>query len=444
MLSSTVRAASPASRLRPRFSTALAAHRGYGLDISVAVVVSVLVRLPWVIFIRHGLVWDSTFYYWSAKSIAAGHGYSILGHPTAFFPVGWPAFLGGVFALTGPSIVAILVVNLILWSATTGLVYALARRMGGRATGVVAALLVATSPTLTLYVLRAYSEALFIPLLLLVCLLLTARRETPTLRAAAWAGVCLGLAILVRSTAVVLPFLLPLWLLLRRPVRESWRAAAVLCSVSCLVVAPWIVRNELVMHSFAISTNGGYTLWSGTKEGQHAPLAWAISSAHDEVRQNSELTHKSVSFALHHTGTWLGLVPGKFRGLMGWSDRPIRNALRFQYGPDPRGPRVYMRPRTLHGAERTLVRGALHHEWIFRGWHYAFWVLGGVATALAAWRRKPAASIVLLLVAFWIGFHSVFFFGDKRFMISVTPLVAAPLAWMLVRTVSAFPRSKND
>ena len=43
---------------------------------------------------------------------------------------------------------------------------------------------------------------------------------------------------------------------------------------------------------------------------------------------------------------------------------------------------------------------------------------------------------MLLLVAFWIVFHSVFFFGDKRFMISVTPLVAAPLAWMLVRTAS--------
>ncbi len=54
------------------------------------------------------------------------------------------------------------------------------------------------------------------------------RRETPSLRRAAIAGVLLGAAILVRSTAELLPLLLPLWLLLRRPRRESWRAALVL------------------------------------------------------------------------------------------------------------------------------------------------------------------------------------------------------------------------
>jgi hypothetical protein len=29
-------------------------------------------------------------------------------------------------------------------------------------------------------------------------------------------------------------------------------------------------------------------------------------------------------------------------------------------------------------------------------------------------------------------FHSLFFFGDVRFMISVSPLLAAPIAWLLV------------
>ena len=60
-MSSTGRTVSPASRGRPRFPAALTAHPDYLLDISAAAAVSVLVRLPWVIFIRHGLVWDSTF-----------------------------------------------------------------------------------------------------------------------------------------------------------------------------------------------------------------------------------------------------------------------------------------------------------------------------------------------------------------------------------------------
>jgi asparagine N-glycosylation enzyme membrane subunit Stt3 len=140
---------------------------------------SVLVRLPWVLIVHPVPVSDTRYYYFSARSIADGHGYQILGHPTAFFPVGWPAFLGGLFSLTGPSMLAIEVLNLVLWSVTTALVYVLGRRLGGRATGVVAGVLVALSPTMAVFVMRAYSEALFIPLLLGMCLLLTSRARRP-------------------------------------------------------------------------------------------------------------------------------------------------------------------------------------------------------------------------------------------------------------------------
>lgn len=435
-MTSAAPAATRPSRPWRRLAAVVAARPDYTLDLALAAAVSVLFRLPWIVIVRHGLVWDSTFYFYAAKSIAAGHGYSILGHPTAFFPVGWSAFLGLFFALTGPSIWTILVLNLILWSVTAALVYVLARRMAGRGAGIVAALIVGSSPTLTLYVLRAYSEALFIPLLLAVCLFLTARRQAPTRRAAALAGICLGCAILVRSTAAPLPFLLPLWLLVRNPWREAWRAAATLFAVSSLVVAPWVIRNAVVMHAPELSTNGGYTLWIGNhlppQPGQRHPQLWAIDSVHAEVHQNSQLTRASLSFMVHHTGTWLNRVPHKFEKLMSWNASPLDNALRFQYGPDPRGRLVYTPPPTLGGAEGTLVRGALDNTWIFRVWHYAFWALGGLAMLLALWRRKPAAGLVLLLVGFWIVFHGLFFFGDVRFMISVTPLVAAPLAWLLV------------
>jgi len=422
---------------------ALGARRDYVVDLGVAALVSTAFRLPWVVIVHHGLVWDSTFYYWAAKSIASGHGYAILGHPTGFFPVGWSAFLAFFFVFTGPSVWTILVLNLILWSVTAGLVYLLGRRMAGRAAGIVASLLIGVSPVLTVYVLRAYSEALFIPLLIAVVLLVTARREAPTLRLAALAGICLGCAILVRSTAAPLPFLIPLWLLVRNPWRESWRAAVTFCVASCLVVMPWVVRNAIVMHAPELSTNGGYTLWIGNhlppKPGERHPASWAIDSARDEVHQNSALTRASISFMVHDTGTWLGRVPHKFETLMGWNASPIKNALRYQAGQDPRGRLTYTPPATLTGAEGTLIRGALDNSWIFRVWHYAFWILGGIAALLALWRRKPAAGLVVLLVAFWMAFHSLFFFGDVRFMISVSPLLAAPIAWLLVegaRTVS--------
>jgi len=375
--------------------------------------------------------------------MAAGHGYSILGHETAFFPVGWPLFIGALFLFTGPSIVAVLVANLFLWAVITGLVYVLGRQMSGRTTGRVAALIVATSPTLALYELRAYSEALFIPLLLLACLLLTRRREAPTLRIAALAGLLLGAATLVRSNAAPLVVLLPLWLIVRNSPRIAWRPAAALCAAACLVVTPWVIRNAVVMHTVALDTHGGYTLYIGDGPRSYASVlkyvTWGIATAQDEVKQNSQLTSASLSFMRNHTGTWLGRVPDKFTHLMGWSSSTILNALRFQKSGDPTGPVYYRRPKSLRGAEGTLVRGMLDNLWLFRLWHYAFWVLGGIALLLAYVRRKPGADLALLLVAFWIVFHTVFFFGDIRYMISVTPLVAPALAWLLVGAIR-YPR----
>lgn len=401
---------------------------------------SVLVRLPWVLIVHPEPVSDTRFYYFSAESIANGNGYQILGHPTAFFPVGWPAFLGGLFYFTGPSMLAIEVLNLVLWAVVAALVYVLGRRLDGRATGVVAGVLVALSPTMAIFVMRAYSEALFIPLLLGMCLLLTSKRETVSVRNAALAGVFLGAAILVRSTAQMLILILPLWLLLRRPRRESWRAALALGVTSCLVLVPWMVRNMAVMHTTSLSTNGGVTLWLGSNPRatggwiSYGKNNWAINSADAEVKQNKELTREAINYAIDHPGRYFELLPPKFTRLMGWSTAPLTIVQLEQSGPDPSVPHpARTSTRKLDSAERTLLGGALARTWMFELWHYLFWVLGAVALALAVWRRRPTADIAALLIGFWILFHVVFIHGEPRYMLSVEPLVAPALAWLLVR-----------
>jgi len=118
---------SPASR---KLVSKLTSRRAWLIDLLAVTALSVLVRLPWVLLVHPVSTGDSRFYYLSARSMAEGHGYQILGHPTAFFPVGWPAFLAGLFTFTGPSVLAIEILNLVLWAATTALVYALGRRLG--------------------------------------------------------------------------------------------------------------------------------------------------------------------------------------------------------------------------------------------------------------------------------------------------------------------------
>ncbi|MGA9762724.1 MAG: glycosyltransferase family 39 protein [Gaiellaceae bacterium] len=434
---------------RRRAAAATATRRAWLIDLSVISALSVLVRLPWVLIVHPTPVSDTRFYYLSAQSIADGHGYQILGHATTFFPVGWPAFLAGLFTITGPSMPAIEILNLVLWAVTAGLVYALGRRMGGRAVGLVAGILVAIAPTMAIFVMRAYSEALFIPLLLIVVLLLTARRETPSLRSAALAGALLGAAILVRSTAEALILILPLWLLWRRPRQEAWRAALVLGVSSCLVLAPWVVRNELVMHTSSLSTNGGVTLWLGANPratggwinyGKHN---WAISSAAAEVKQNNTLTRDAILYDVHHPGRYFSLLGPKFTRLMGWSTSPLTIVELEQPGPDPSVPHpARTSTRKLDSAERTLLGGALNKTWAFELWHYSYWVLGAAALLLATWRRRPGASIAAILVGFWILFHVFLIHGEPRYMLSVTPLVAPALAWLLVeaarRAAAAF------
>ena len=414
---------------------------------------SVLVRLPWVLIVHPTPVSDTRFYYLSARSIAEGHGYQILGHPTAFFPVGWPAFLGGLFSITGPSMLAIEVLNLVLWSVTAALVYVLGRRLGGRATGVVAGVLTAVSPTMAVFVMRANSEALFIPLLLIMCLLLTSRRETPSVRNAALAGVFLGAAVLVRSTAQLLILVLPLWLLLRHSRRESWRAALSLGITSCLVLAPWVARNMVVMHTTSLSTNGGVTLWLGSNPRanggwiNYGKNNWAISSADAEVDQNTTLTREAISYAVHHPGRYLSLMPPKFTRLMRWSTAPLTIVELEQPGPDPSVPHpARTSTRKLDSAESTLLGGALARTWAFELWHYLYWVLGGIALLLATRRRLPGAGLAALLVGFWIVFHVLLVHGEARYMLSVEPLVAPALAWLLVegsRRAAALARGRS-
>ena len=288
---------------------------------------------------------------------------------------------------------------------------------------------------MTVYAMRGVSEGLFIPLLLGVCLLvLTRDGRSPSLRRAALAGLLLGFAILVRSSALLLPLLLPLWLLWRRPRRESWRAALVLGVTSCVVLVPWLVRNEVVMHTSALSTNGGYTIWMGANPkatGGFAPRRnrWPVLGIAYETHQNSTLLSESVSYVIHHPLDWLGLIPAKTEQLMLWNPGLLQSDLAAQTGNNPRGG---WHARRVTGAEATLIKGSLHHLWLFKLWHYLYWSLGGIALALAARKRLPGAGLAALLVGFWIIFHATLVIGEPRYMISVTPLVAPALAWLLV------------
>ncbi len=95
------------------------------------------------------------------------------------------------------------------------------------------------------------SEPLSLVLLLAMILLLVRNRP-------AWAGVACGLLVLTRPSAQLLVIVVAAWLVWR----AGWRAAARFGVVSIAVVAPWVVRNWVVVGTPMVVTSNGFNLVS--------------------------------------------------------------------------------------------------------------------------------------------------------------------------------------
>src|SRR4051794_13498164 len=226
-----------------------------------------------------------------ARSIVATHGspgaVHVRGGPSALRPPAYPLVLAAAYALRGgvaappgagvvfaaghqppraqvtagrveQALISTLVVVL------TGLVafQVWGRRVALVATGIAAVYLPLVAVGLTLL-----ADPLFVVLVLAaLSAALRARVADRPAVAARWAlaaGALAGLGWLTRSNGYVV--LLPLALLVWTS-RPWWRARslalpALLVASAVLVIAPWTVRNALVLHAFVpVSDNAGYTL----------------------------------------------------------------------------------------------------------------------------------------------------------------------------------------
>ncbi|MEX0788672.1 MAG: glycosyltransferase family 39 protein [Anaerolineales bacterium] len=176
---------------------------------------------------------------------------------------GYPAFLAGIYALSGPEdrIAAARLAQAVLGAALAPLTAWLALRLGlapraARWSGLALALY----PVLWMYPLGLGSENLFLPLVLLSLIALLTSAERRQASSAIAPAIALAAGVLTRSVlAAFLPFA-AYWLYRRR----GWRHAAVLLGVSALAVLPWSIRNTLVNGRLTfIENSGGYNMFIG-------------------------------------------------------------------------------------------------------------------------------------------------------------------------------------
>lgn len=241
------------SRVREQWD---AVPRNHRLMLAGAMVLSAMVVIAYALATRpnellgdqseydtQGRFFDEGKFWWSMVVLDVPH-------PTAWKSPAYPAWIGFWYELLGPGATKLAIVQgLILAPLTVLLTWLAARRWFGIQVAAVAGFVIALFPLSWEFFGLLYSEALAIPLTVLI-LWLAIDRPAPAATRAAALGALVGACVLIRPTSFFLfAVLAAAWI-----VASGWRRGFVLTVLAVLtavlVVAPWTIRNAIELDGF--------------------------------------------------------------------------------------------------------------------------------------------------------------------------------------------------
>lgn len=269
---------------------------------------------------------DALFYEASADNLAGSRGFTqLFGGATAHTPPGFPFLVSLAYRGLGTHVKLELALNVALGTATAVLLYLVARRIMGRAAGLVAGTTFAILPAPIYFTGLFLAETTFVFMLvgfLALAVFLPDRRWTPVAL-----GVAAGLAALTKGEGALL-CVIPLAMWWGQTPRGPWlRRAALLVAAMALTILPWTIRNTIEMDAFIpVATNASTTLWSGhnpnANGGPTSPppelldrIPKGIDSTDHEVEEAGLLRREAVSWAVRNPHKELGLIPRKLLAL---------------------------------------------------------------------------------------------------------------------------------
>lgn len=287
---------------------------------SIATVVFALVlRAAWGAVVPVVPESDCVVYDSMARNIVSGQGYAFEpGKPSAYWPVGTSAMLAGVYKVFGQGFgyAPVVVLNVLIGTATVWLTMEMARRWFGAPAGLTTGLLMAVWPGQIQFSTILASELPFNVCVMAALFAESRDRWRPAARAVT-TGVALAAASYVRPLALLLPAVL-VWCRLvgpetprRRPVAVLLEGVAVV-AVMAVLIAPWTLRNARAFgRPVLISTNGGPNLWMGNNpETNHGymPLPPEVKGMNEVERENF-LKDQARKYILENPGAFaVGLV----------------------------------------------------------------------------------------------------------------------------------------
>jgi 4-amino-4-deoxy-L-arabinose transferase-like glycosyltransferase len=270
-------------------------------------VLALVVRLP--LLLSAGVWLDSDLYLNIARDLAAGHGFTDGGTEwgEAYRTPGYPVLLALLSVLPGSPAEAVAFLQHMLGAAFAGAITAVGWRWFGRATGIVAGVLAATTPFLIVTEHAVLPDFLFGLLLFAgtVALIEAAvPRERLDLRLVALAALAYAGAAYMKPNGQVLVLAVPIVLAIAtRDWRRTLRGTGVAVVVTAVVLAPWVIRNAIAVGDPTLSNQTGHALWVKAFDRDRLPLpppetlGGAIAEkAYDRFRESGTRVPVSFSF----------------------------------------------------------------------------------------------------------------------------------------------------
>ncbi len=182
------------------------------------------------------------------------------GEPSAWTQPLYSFFLIPIYWVAGREWWAVGIAQIVVAAATALVVYETGRRFLSPRAGLIAALVATLNPYLVwhdVHVNREILDELLAAVVVYLTLLATERTGRRGLAVPALLGVALGLAILGNSRLIALPLVIAVFVGWRL---RRWAPALLVVGVCALSLLPWLVRNEVSVGCFTLTTDAR-ALW---------------------------------------------------------------------------------------------------------------------------------------------------------------------------------------
>jgi 4-amino-4-deoxy-L-arabinose transferase-like glycosyltransferase len=243
--------------------------------------------------------------------------------PTALWPPGYPLTLAGVYKITGDSLWAARLLNVLFGSLTAALVFLIAKQLFGRRPGIFAGFSLALFPSHILFTAVLLSETYFGFLLALQLALyayFVFDRPKPNLPLLLALGALTAFTGYVRGEFMAYGGIFALLVLFHFR-RRALLPLLALAAGAAIVVTPWTVRNHIHFDQWIVGTTGaGRVVFQGHNEktdgGPSLEAFWrleqdykGLSRKEIELKANKDGSKLAREWAQDHKLEELRLVP---------------------------------------------------------------------------------------------------------------------------------------